>query len=104
MRSAYFGLGGIDAADKTEMRELVQRPGPHTQDERAALLAYCETDVLALAKLLPAMLPQIDLPSRPFERPLYGRRGGDGVERGSNRHTHAGRLTRELDGHQGPSC
>ena len=59
---SYFGLGGIDAADKTEMRELVQRPGPHTQDERAALLAYCETDVLALAKLLPAMLPQIDLP------------------------------------------
>ena len=27
--------------------------------ERAALLAYCETDVVALAKLLPAMLPGI---------------------------------------------
>ena len=26
------------------------------------MLAYCESDVLALAKLLPAMLPELDLP------------------------------------------
>ena len=30
--------------------------------ERAAILDYCESDVAALARLLPAMLPNIDLP------------------------------------------
>lgn len=59
---AYFGLAGIDGADKAEMRDLAQRGGDFSQREREALLDYCETDVVALAKLLPAMLPQIDLP------------------------------------------
>ena len=59
---AHFGLPAIDAGEKADMRALAQRPGPHTEAERAALLAYCETDVVALAKLLPAMLPKIDLP------------------------------------------
>jgi len=59
---AYFGLPAIDAADKSEMRELAQRPGPFTESERIALLAYCESDVTALARLLPVMLPKIDLP------------------------------------------
>ena len=59
---AHFGLPAIDAAEKADMRALAQRPGPHTEAERAALLAYCESDVVALAKLLPAMLPRIDLP------------------------------------------
>ncbi|MFH1269022.1 MAG: hypothetical protein ABIK89_25125 [Planctomycetota bacterium] len=59
---AYFGLGGIDGAEKTEMRELAQRGGHYTSSERKSLLAYCETDVTALAKLLPVMLPRIDLP------------------------------------------
>ena len=59
---AHFGLRAIDAAEKKEMRELAQREGPHSEAERAALLAYCESDVLSLAKLLPAMLPKIDLP------------------------------------------
>ena len=38
------------------------RGGPWTAAEREALLAYCESDVLALARLLPAMLPELDLP------------------------------------------
>ncbi|MFH1265258.1 MAG: DNA polymerase I, partial [Planctomycetota bacterium] len=59
---AYFGLGGIDAAGKQDMRDLAIRGGPYTEAERAALLAYCESDVVALARLLPAMLPKIDLP------------------------------------------
>ena len=59
---AHFGLPSIDAGEKAGMQELAQRPGPHTEAERVALLAYCETDVVALAKLLPAMLPKIDLP------------------------------------------
>jgi len=59
---AYFGLPAIDATEKGDMRALAQRPGPYSEAERVALLDYCESDVLALAKLLPAMLPTIDLP------------------------------------------
>ena len=59
---AHYGLPSIEAAEKNAMRDLALRPGPHTVAEQAALLAYCETDVDALAKLLPVMLPKIDLP------------------------------------------
>ncbi|GAF99817.1 unnamed protein product, partial [marine sediment metagenome] len=59
---AHFGLDAIEAAEKEEMRELAQRGGPYTQAERQSLLDYCETDVVALARLLPVMLPRIDLP------------------------------------------
>jgi hypothetical protein len=59
---AYFGLPAIDAGEKADMRALAQRPGSYTETERAALLAYCESDVVALAKLLPAMIPMIDVP------------------------------------------
>jgi hypothetical protein len=57
----YFGLDGMAAAEKEDMRQLAQRGGPYTSVERDALLAYCQTDVDALGELLPAMLPQIDL-------------------------------------------
>ena len=43
------------------MQDLAIRGGPWTSEEREALLAYCESDVLALAKLLPAMEPELDL-------------------------------------------
>jgi len=59
---AYYGLDGIGAGEKQEMRELVLRGGPWSEAERAALLAYCETDVEALSRLLPVMLPHISLP------------------------------------------
>jgi len=59
---AYHGLDGIGAVEKDEMRALVLRGGPWSDAERAAILDYCESDVVALAQLLPAMLPQIDLP------------------------------------------
>ena len=58
---ASFGLDGIDTAEKDSMRELAIRGGPWTADERSALLDYCEQDVVALARLLPEMLPVIDL-------------------------------------------
>jgi hypothetical protein len=56
-----FNLDAMDATEKQAMRDLVQRGGPWTSVERKALLDYCESDVLALARLLPAMLPMIDL-------------------------------------------
>lgn len=58
----YFGLDAMDAAKKDAMRQLVMRCGPYTADERRAVLDYCETDVMALLKLVPAMGPDIDLP------------------------------------------
>ena len=58
----WYGLDAMDAAEKDEMRDLAMRGGPWTPEERTALLAYCEADVLALARLLPVMLPRIDLP------------------------------------------
>ena len=41
---------------------IAMRGGPYTDAERIGLLDYCQTDVDALARLLPRMLPKIDLP------------------------------------------
>ncbi len=51
----YFGIDGIESAEKERMRALAMRGGPWTPQERADLLAYCETDVVALEKLLRRM-------------------------------------------------
>ncbi len=58
----YHGLPVMEAAEKESMRQLAIRGGPFTDAEREALLAYCAEDVAALARLLPAMMPRIDLP------------------------------------------
>jgi hypothetical protein len=59
---AFHGIDGIDASEKEAMRQLVLRGGPYSTDERQAVLDYCQSDVDALVKLLPAMGPGIDLP------------------------------------------
>src|SRR5262249_18370624 len=59
---AYFGLDGLAAAEKDALRQLALRGGPYTDAERLDLLDYCQTDVDALARLLPAMGPHIDFP------------------------------------------
>src|SRR5215831_12480912 len=59
---AYFGLDSIGASEKAEMRDLVLRGGPWSETERIAILDYCESDVVSLGRLLPAMVPGIDLP------------------------------------------
>ena len=58
----YFGLDAMSVVEKTEMRDLAIRGAPFTSQEWADLLDYCELDVGALARLLPVMLPRIDLP------------------------------------------
>jgi hypothetical protein len=58
----YFGLDGISAVEKEEMRRLAMRGGLYTVREKKALLDYCQSDVDALARLLPVMLPRTDLP------------------------------------------
>lgn len=59
---AYFGLPSIDAVEKHDLRDVAIRGGPYTPEERRALLDYCQSDVDALSRLLPAMLPHIDMP------------------------------------------
>ena len=58
----HHGLDAIDADDKDEMRKLILSGGPWTAEQVTAILDYCQSDVDSLARLLPAMLPGIDLP------------------------------------------
>lgn len=59
---AWHGLDAMAGAEKDALRELAIRGGAYSADERLALLDYCQTDVDALARLLPRMAPKIDLP------------------------------------------
>jgi hypothetical protein len=59
---AWFGLNGIQVTEKESMRDLALRGGPWTNEEKNALLDYCEADALSLAKLLPKILPTLDMP------------------------------------------
>ena len=59
---ACFGLDGLDASEKDALRQLALRGGDYSADERKALLDYCQSDVDALARLLPAMAPRLDWP------------------------------------------
>src|SRR5262249_39570089 len=52
--------------EKEEMRALIMRGGPWSAAERRAILEYCESDVDALARLLPAMSAKLDLPRALF--------------------------------------
>jgi DNA polymerase-1 len=58
----YFGIDSIAAVETAEMRTLIMGGGPWSEDERTAILDYCESDVRALERLLPVMLPHIDVP------------------------------------------
>jgi hypothetical protein len=57
----YFGLDTIGTTEKDEMRLLVLSGGPSSDNDRGAILDYCATDITALERLLPAMLPRLDL-------------------------------------------
>jgi hypothetical protein len=59
---AAFGLPCMDGLAKEDMRDVAIRGGPFTGRERSELLAYCQEDADALYRLLPAMLPHVDLP------------------------------------------
>jgi DNA polymerase-1 len=58
---SYHGIYTITSAQKHAERELVLRGGPWTLEERARILAYCETDVDPLAALLERMLAALTL-------------------------------------------
>jgi hypothetical protein len=59
---AWHGLNALEGAEKKTLQELACRGGPWSPAEREALLDYCQSDVEALRRLLPAMLPELDLP------------------------------------------
>lgn len=58
----YFGLDAMGAIHKKQMVELILTGGPWTDQQRAEIIEYCAGDVDALERLLPVMLPTIDLP------------------------------------------
>ena len=59
---AYYGLDAMQAEEKEAMRRLILSTGPWDSAEQAAILDYCESDVRALARLLPAIEPHLDWP------------------------------------------
>jgi hypothetical protein len=52
----YFGLPAIEDERKILMRRRIQAGPPYTTEERKEILAYCETDVIALVDLLPFLI------------------------------------------------
>lgn len=58
----WFGLSGVEVVERESMRQLALRGGPWTSGEKALLLGYCESEVDALAKLLPRMESKLDMP------------------------------------------
>jgi hypothetical protein len=58
---AWHRLDALGGAEKKSLQELAARGGPWGRAEREALLDYCGSDVDALSRLLPAMLPELDL-------------------------------------------
>jgi len=58
----YYGIETVGATYKDAMQKRVMEGWPYTEREREQILTYCESDVTALKRLLPEMLPRIDLP------------------------------------------
>ena len=58
----WFGLDASGAVEKATVRQLVKRGAPWTVEEQQAILHHRESFVSALAALLRAMSPQLDLP------------------------------------------
>ena len=56
---AHYRLDAIGAQEKKDMIALAGRGAPFTAEERAALIAYCRSDVEALSRLFPAMAPDL---------------------------------------------
>ena len=55
----YFLEDGIDTAQKKDMRKRIMQGPPFSNEDRADFLDYCETDVDALVRLVPHLIPTI---------------------------------------------
>jgi DNA polymerase I len=58
----HYGLDSMTVVEKQSMRDLILRGHPYSLEEQQSILDYCSQDVEALGQLLPAMLPQINVP------------------------------------------
>ncbi len=58
----FYGQDGMDAMRKASMRQVAERGGPFSSEERSHLLEYCRSDVEALGDLLCHMANDIDRP------------------------------------------
>ena len=100
---AYYGLGAIDAAEKSDMRDLAIRGGPFTPAERDALLDYCRVR-RRFAVSATAGHAAGDRPAaRPATWSLHGRSGVDGAHWHTDRRRDPRRAAGELGTYQGTS-
>ena len=58
----YFGIDGMAATEKKELQQAIGDGSWRGRYTPAEILDYCAHDVVALTRLLPAMLPVVDLP------------------------------------------
>jgi DNA polymerase I len=58
---AYYGLDSIDAKHKDDMRKRIMQGRPFAPEEKPRILKYNLGDASDLLRLLPHMLPHIDL-------------------------------------------
>ena len=100
---AHFGLDGIGVEEKEEMRQRILRGGPWLPGEPQAILDYCETDVAALSRLLPAMVPRLDLGRALLARALHVGGSCDGVLRRAGQHGTSEPNNRRLGHNSGPA-
>ncbi len=62
----HHGLNSMTVVEKESMRGLILRGHPYSEEEQRLILDYCAEDVQALEQLLPAMLPEIEIPYAVF--------------------------------------
>jgi hypothetical protein len=55
----YFCEDELDVAHKKDMRERIIQGPPFSAQEREDILEYCESDVRALARLIPHLVPTV---------------------------------------------
>jgi DNA polymerase I len=58
---AYYRFADVDSKRKDDIRARIVKGWPFTAEEREEILLYCASDVEAMVRLLPKMLPDIEL-------------------------------------------
>jgi DNA polymerase-1 len=59
----FFGLQGIEAADKDAMVRLILKRETYSNEDRALIAPYCRSDVVGLCALILAQAGQLDMPT-----------------------------------------
>jgi DNA polymerase I len=58
---AYYGFDSVGSKQKDAMRDRIMKGWPFSDEEREEILRYCASDVDAMVRMLPKMLPDIEL-------------------------------------------